>query len=518
MRVCLVGLVVVASASRTELPVRVTNTGEVISKGRIGETEIDLSLDFLGYATAVWVGRACPPFIAPCFAVPEHFSGTLALRIGGIDMVASSFFRLVDNPAAPFTHASKAGPVEGAGFVGLGKGGDNLLNGRILSFRETVDSGFTVATVDYSSLSASITTFSSESEGTWEMQPEFVHISGIEMDTSTQLVIQPGLESILLPKSFEKYILERFGEYATDHANRLLLPCDPETKLFTDLVELRIGFRGFQVVIPASELTYPASEFIPTPGFYGRRLCPTRLVIIKHNHMRIGRHLIRAVEELLFDYGTNQIGIVPKALQSITDFGSFPSVQSSVPLFEFPVIENVDSDTQRIVSRARAESLTGWALLNTLPLQSRQGELCWTFKQVDGPNGHLVRERGPSHTLPHRFTNLVPNIQESHISWTLNRANTSLRHRYIGSIRQISDMVEICFEPRNPSFSLPGITRAESVEEDAVCSICCSGFPDGCLTQPTGVCTHLFHSGCMNTHVDTGGMSCPNCRAAFKEF
>ena len=201
-------------------------------------------------------------------------------------------------------------------------------------------------------------------------------------------------------------------------------------------------------------------------------------------------------------------------------FVSFRSVRSLVPLFDFPVLQSAaDGIHQRLISRpVPSDTLTGWAFLNSEPITNGRGEACWSLKRVDAPNRHLIREDRYSFALKHRFTHVDVRQHDSHLSWVFSRAPTSLRHRYSVFARQTRDRVDICAQTRKPDFILPAIFPAHSVAEDERCSICWLGFPNRSISQGTGVCAHIFHFGCLSQYIRADGASCPNCRAALKEY
>ncbi|GAU33014.1 hypothetical protein TSUD_358810 [Trifolium subterraneum] len=59
---------------------------------------------------------------------------------------------------------------------------------------------------------------------------------------------------------------------------------------------------------------------------------------------------------------------------------------------------------------------------------------------------------------------------------------------------------------------LPPVKSFDNEENIRHCPICMEVFKRGDLIQPSGVCDHEFHHGCLNSWLQRGKSTCPVCR------
>lgn len=366
-----------------------------------------VGLNFDDNDSFIYSSWECPAFVASCFQ--EQSSPTL-IRTGTerqvMDQLGHRMGYLVRDRLASYAqfeftlvtvnYVSRMAFRDVAGAIGVGRG-SSFFHQKQISISEDVGGDESVVVREYTG--GPIVFVPLVGVGRWAFTADVVMAhSGLEVARDEKIIFNPVLQDIVFPTRLVAAVMKRLkadsNEVEIDQDGILAVPC-PMGVFSSAGIQLSLRVMGYEQ--PIHLLGHDMEHKNKEPTVHRLKgmvaMCPTRIRFSETvgESISIGRLLIRAVHELVLDYGTERIGFV---VRSNFPVGGFEFPATDIPRFQYP---RVLMGEQPQVVLFHAADKPGFYLLSHVgqPEDANDSIVCWQFvsshTNVESPRPERIR-------------------------------------------------------------------------------------------------------------------------------
>jgi hypothetical protein len=474
----------------------------IVTEVRVGTPQqvLRVSVDFEGVSEDfLWRGRACPPLVTlSCFKAGDSSSfDTLRgdhIQIGGSESKTFDFksVSLFDGSSLKFRDA--------AGKISLLKDVNQF---SIMTVIED-DKELVVISGQTDELDNQMPIWV---DGLWEFTPRAISVGSRVLEDNLSVRFDPHADALILPWSVREYLPSTFrtsGGFLYGPAG--------------ENMSIEFVMNEAVVRVPIQQLRDPKEAI-------GCALCKFNIRFITgSSYVVIGKQLLNSVERIHIDRDAQRLGFVPKGKRRI-----IPLLRSPVrfaPRFMAPDLDIHPNGFAILFSKAQDDQ-NGLILRSARPAvleDNRQG-FYYEFLRVK-VNDNLADDVEETVLTDFPFLmaqgGLRRTIQEGLIMRLVHAGSFDPENVVRPVIAQSRSFIRLIFEkalpPHIDQLDLPSpkqeLPASCTPRADRSCAICFERIVNGETVQGMQECCHWFHFECVRQWLETGHLSCPECRSS----